>query len=113
MENIGAMLVQDVAWSEICNHVEESKLMLVDKGSGGQGAREKVEGWCWSPGMETLESLQGESPVSGENLHLCRGEEERGESTEKLWCRVGGLHPQASGRISSVVSGHPTGNHRI
>ena len=110
VEGIQAMLEEDVGWTKEGHHVEEGELVLVDQCRGRERARKEVQGWGWSLGVETLESLQGQPPVDREHIHLCRGEQEGGQTTEKLGGRVAGLYPEACCRITSVVPGHPTRN---
>ena len=47
--------------------------------------------------------------MNRKHFHFCRGEQERGQATEKLGGRIAGLHPQASCRVPSMAPGHPTG----
>ena len=59
-------------------NVEECVLVLMYQCRGRERARQEVKGWGWSPGVETLESLQSQPSVDRKNFHLRRGEKERG-----------------------------------
>ena len=82
MENINPVLVEDITRTQECNHVEKGELMLVDHCRGREGARQEMECWGRSAGVETLEPLEGLSPVDGQYSHIRRGEQEGGKTTE-------------------------------
>ena len=42
VEDVEAMLVEDVGGAKECYHVEEGKLVFVDQSWGGEGARKEV-----------------------------------------------------------------------
>ena len=52
------MLVENVAWPQQCNHVQEGELMFVEEGDGWERAREEMEGRSRCPGVESLQSLE-------------------------------------------------------
>ena len=78
VEDIKAMLVEDVGRAEEGHHVEERVLVLMYQCRGRKRARQEMKGWGWSSGVETLESLQSQPPVNRKNFHLRRREKERG-----------------------------------
>ena len=82
VEDIQAMLIEDIIWAKKGHHVEEGELVLMNQCRGGERAREEVEGWGWSPRMEALESLEGSTAMEREDFQFTRGEAECGQSTE-------------------------------
>ena len=113
VEDIQAMLMEDIIWAKKGHHVEEGELVLVNQCRGRERARQEVEGWGWSPRMEALESLQSQPSMDREYSHLRWGEQEGGQATEQLWGRVAGLHPQTGCRVSPVTPGHATRDDRV
>ena len=63
MEDVDTVLVEDVGGPQHGDLVEEGKLVFVDQVRGREGARQEVEGWSRSAGVEALESLQSQSSM--------------------------------------------------
>ena len=54
VEDVYSVHVQGVGWAKESNHVEESKLVFVNKSRGGEGSGQEVQGWGRSAWVEAL-----------------------------------------------------------
>ena len=54
VEDMYSVHVQGVGWAKESNHVEESKLVFMDKSRSGEGSRQEVQSWGRSARVEAL-----------------------------------------------------------
>ena len=97
------------AWTQSCNHAEESELTGVEECSSGEGARKEVDERSRRLGIQAEETLEGDLVVMVENIELLIGENKGRQPTEKNGDGIQQVNTEAGSRIASVVSGKPSG----
>ena len=70
VQHIDSMLVEGVVRPMHGNDVQQSELVLVEQSWSCERAREKVYSWGWGVRMKALESLEGGTPVKGEDFQF-------------------------------------------
>ena len=76
VEDMEAVLVEDVGWAKEGHHVEECVLVLMYQCRGRERARQEVKGWGWSPGWRRW-SLCRVSLLWTERTFISAGESRR------------------------------------
>ena len=64
------------AWTQSCNHAEESELTGVEECSSGEGARKEVDERSRRLGIQAEEALEGDFVMVVEDIQLLVGENE-------------------------------------